>query len=79
MRYITICPSCGSQNIKRVQQDWADEFCGQPYLVPDLEFYECPDCGERLCDRETMRKIEAHSPAFAKVSKKTKTRIATGI
>jgi len=43
------------------------EFRGQPYTVPDLEFYECPDCGERIYDREAMRKIEAYSPAFVRV------------
>jgi len=32
--------------------------------VPNLEFYECAKCGERVYDREAMRKIEAYSPAF---------------
>jgi predicted RNA-binding Zn-ribbon protein involved in translation (DUF1610 family) len=36
-------------------------------VVPNLEFYECPDCGERIYDRDAMRKIEAHSPAYAKL------------
>jgi hypothetical protein len=39
---------------------------GKAYDVPDLEFEECPKCGERLYDREAMRQIEAHSPAYAK-------------
>lgn len=61
---ITICPSCGSSRIKGVRQNWTGEFQGQSYTVPNLEFYECGDCGEKIYDREAMRKIEAHSPAF---------------
>jgi YgiT-type zinc finger domain-containing protein len=67
MIQITVCPSCGGGNIIRVRQDWTGEFRGQPYTVPDLEFYECPDCGERIYDREAMRKIEVCSPAFVQV------------
>jgi len=63
---ITICPSCGSDKIKKVRQDWTGKFQGQVYTVPTLEFYECPDCGERIYDRQAMRRIEAYSPAFAK-------------
>ncbi len=66
MIQMTVCPSCGSGNIKKVRQDWLGEFRGQPYTVPDLEFYACPDCGERVYDRQAMRKIEAYSPAFAR-------------
>ena len=66
MIQITICPSCGGGNIVQVQRDWSGEFCGQPYTVPNLAFYECPDCGERIYDRDAMRKIQACSPAFAR-------------
>lgn len=67
MLRITVCPSCGSDKIKRVQQDWVGEYQGQTYTVPALEFYECPDCGERVYDRDAMRRIETHSPAFARI------------
>ena len=63
---ITTCPSCGGERIKLLRRLWKDSFEGKVYTVPDLEFYECPDCGERIYDREAMRKIEAHSPAFVK-------------
>jgi YgiT-type zinc finger domain-containing protein len=63
---ITFCPTCGSDQIKRVRRDWTDEFKGQTYTVPALEFWECSNCGERIYDREAMRRIEACSPAFAK-------------
>jgi YgiT-type zinc finger domain-containing protein len=63
---ITICPSCGSDKIRKVRQDWAGKVGKQDYTVPSLEFYECPDCGERIYDRHAMRRIEACSPAYAK-------------
>ena len=66
MIVVKTCPTCGSKKIKRVRRDWTDEYRGKTYTVPALEFYECPDCGEELYDRDAMRKIEAHSPAYAK-------------
>jgi len=62
---ITICPSCGSDKIIKVQRDWTGKVGKQVYTVPSLEFYECPDCGERIYDRHAMQRIEACSPAFA--------------
>ena len=73
---ITVCPSCGSNQIKQVRRDWSGEFRGQTYVVPSLEFYECPVCGERIYDRQAMQKIEAHSPAFAKPRTGTRARVA---
>ena len=66
MLKITICPTCGSDEIKAVCRDWTSTVHGETYMVPALEFYECPNCGEKLFDREAMRKIEAYSPAYAK-------------
>lgn len=63
---ITYCPSCGSDKIKKVRRNLAEEFHGKPYTVPDVEFYECPACHEQLYDRDAMLRIEAHSPAFTK-------------
>ena len=65
MLQISVCPVCGGK-IKKVRGDWIGEYQGQKYVVPDLEYWECEDCGERIYDREAMRKIEAHSPAFEK-------------
>ena len=77
MIQITVCPSCGGGNIKKVRQDWTGEFHGQLYTVPDLEFHECPDCGERIYDREAMWKIEAYSPAFVRMRVGTQVCVAT--
>lgn len=61
---ISACPTCGSNTIRKVRQDLLREYEGASYVVPDLEYYECPVCGERVYDREAMRRIEVHSPAF---------------
>ena len=63
---ITICPSCGDNKIKGVRRNWTGKFKGKTYMVPNLEYYECADCGEKVYDRQAMRKIEAYSPAFGK-------------
>jgi len=66
MMKIEKCPSCGSDKIKLVKRNWTGEFEGKKYTVPNLKFYECPSCHERVYDREAMRKIEACSPSFRK-------------
>jgi YgiT-type zinc finger domain-containing protein len=53
------CPTCGSDKIKKICKDWQSTAPGENYTITSLEFYECPDCGEELYDREAMRKIEA--------------------
>ncbi len=70
---IKTCPTCGSDKIQKVRRNLTRRFRGQAYTVPSLARYECPDCGEKIYDRDAMRKIEAHSPAFAKrrLSKKS--------
>lgn len=67
---ITLCPNCGSDKIRQVKRDWVDEIRGETYIVPNLEFYECPTCGEKLYDREAMRLIEAYTPRFMPKPKK---------
>ena len=68
MREITSCPSCASEKIEKVRRKWEGEYNGQTYTVENLEFYECPDCGEKVYDREAMKAIQANSPAFAKAT-----------
>ena len=63
MLEITVCPVCGG-NIKKVKEDWVGKYKGQGYVVPDLEYYICEKCGERIYPREAIRKIEAYSPAY---------------
>jgi YgiT-type zinc finger domain-containing protein len=69
---ITICPSCGSKKIKMVRRNWTGSFKGKEYTVPNLEYYECPACGEKVYTREAMRQIEDHSLAFKRSASKRK-------
>ncbi len=69
---ITICPTCGSGKIKKVKRNWTSKLQGQTYTVPALEFYECPNCGERVYEPQAMRKIEAHFPVFSKKATRKK-------
>lgn len=63
---LAYCPTCGSSSIKRVRRNWKGQYQGKVYVAPSLEYYECPACAECVYDREAMRKIESHSPAFRK-------------
>jgi len=63
---INTCPTCGSDQIRRVVRDIVRKYKGQTYTVPKVEFYDCPNCGEKVYDREAMLKIEFHSPAYHK-------------
>ena len=63
--HIRTCPSCGG-SIRKVRKKLTDTAAGRKYSVQSLEFYECPECGERVFDTEAMHRIEAASPAFKK-------------
>jgi YgiT-type zinc finger domain-containing protein len=60
------CPTCGSKRIKQVVRDLTRKYKGQTYTVPSVEFYDCPNCGEKVFDHDAMLKIEAYSPAYRK-------------
>ncbi|HEY2988567.1 MAG TPA: YgiT-type zinc finger protein [Candidatus Binatia bacterium] len=72
MLKIKTCPACGSGKIKKVRRNWTGRFKGKKYTVPNLQYYECPDCGEKVYDRDAMRDIETHSPAFERVHPRRK-------
>jgi YgiT-type zinc finger domain-containing protein len=72
VEYLYIIQGVGSRKIKKVRRNLTETVRGQTYTVPGLEFHECPDCGEKIFDREAMRKIEACSPAFAKSGRRKK-------
>lgn len=60
---LTMCPVCGF-SIDKIQDDWVGKFKDEKYIVPDLEFYRCSNCGEEVYSRDAMQKIESCSPAF---------------
>jgi predicted RNA-binding Zn-ribbon protein involved in translation (DUF1610 family) len=47
---VTACPTCGSRAIRT-------------YTVKDLEYYSCPNCGEKVYPPEAMRRLQEASPA----------------
>jgi YgiT-type zinc finger domain-containing protein len=55
---ISSCPTCGSRRIRKVRRSLAGTYRGRKYTVPELEFFECPDCGEKVYGREAIREIE---------------------
>ena len=65
---VKICPTCGSEKIRRVVRDVTRKYKSQTYIIPMLDFYDCPDCGEKVYDRDAMLKIESCSPAYRKVT-----------
>jgi YgiT-type zinc finger domain-containing protein len=60
---LTVCPNCYSKNLKKVRRTVSGTRQGRRYSVPGVEFYECPDCGERIYDPTAMRQIEQASHA----------------
>ncbi len=66
MLAIRKCPSCGSGKIRLEKKNVSLVSRDERFTVPSLAFYECPNCREKIYDRDAMRKIERHLPAFAK-------------
>ncbi len=60
---ITVCPVCAGK-VRKIKEDWVSEFKGEKYVVPDLEYYICDECGEPVYPHEALKKIEAFSPAY---------------
>ena len=63
---LSVCPTCGKKNLKKVRRIVSGTRHGKRYSVPAVEFYECPDCGERVYDPTAMRQIEQRSHAALK-------------
>lgn len=63
---LTVCPNCGNKNLKKVRKAVTGTRHGKRYAVSAVEFYECPDCGERIYDPAAIRQIEQHSHVRSK-------------
>ena len=57
----SVCPNCGKKDLKKVRKAVTGRRQGKQYSAPAVEFYECPDCGERIYDPAAIRQIEQHS------------------
>ncbi len=64
---ISACPSCGSSAIRNVKGNWNRKFRGKSYTVRSLEYFVCPKCREKIYPPEAMRRIQQHSPAYARL------------
>ena len=64
MMNITVCPSCGSDTIKKMRGPVSRQFEGETYTVPGISYYACPECGERVYDGDAVSRMQAASPAF---------------
>ena len=62
---ITVCPNCGETEIARIRGKWTS---GKGYEISDLEYFACPDCGEKVYTPQAMRRIEQVSPAYSRRS-----------
>ena len=58
---LIVCPNCYSKNVKKVRRTVSGMRHGKRYSVPGVEFYVCPDCGEKIYDPVAMRQIEQYS------------------
>lgn len=63
---INTCPTCSNEKIRHVVRDITRTNKGKTYTIPEVGFYDCSNCGEKVFDHEAMQKIEAHSPAYHK-------------
>ncbi len=59
MLKLTICPTCGSGRVRRVRGTVSGKVRGRRYRAEGVSFYACPDCSERIYDREAMGAIAA--------------------
>ena len=63
---ISNCPSCGSSAIRKIKGKWSDTYRGKTFTVTALEYFECPNCQEKIYPPHAMRRIQESSPAYSK-------------
>lgn len=50
------CPVCGRGPLVREVLNETFEYKGRSITIPDYVVYKCPDCGESIVDRVTLKK-----------------------
>ena len=53
----TSCAICDSEKTRRVRRDFPAKYNQTPVSVPNVEMYECVDCGERFFTPEQTRAL----------------------
>jgi HTH-type transcriptional regulator/antitoxin MqsA len=49
------CPICGNGEVKRKVTTETFEYKGKVFDYPDYIIYECPECGEAVVDKVTLK------------------------
>lgn len=57
---ITICPICDSKKMKKIMGDLSCEKIKHLFTVPNIVYYFCENCGEKLTDAENEIKIDQY-------------------
>lgn len=73
---VSVCPTCNSRRIKRIRGRWGGSYRGKSYEVAALEYYSCPNCGEKVYPPEAMRRIQDASPGYTRRAAKAQRRLA---
>lgn len=61
MKPLKTCPICASKRIKKVRRVFSQTIAGRRIRVPNVECYECANCGERIYDPAAADKVLAAS------------------
>lgn len=70
---IKTCPMCGSNRIRLVKRDVHRVLLGKyPYTARNIEFHECPKCGEKFYGPEAMDKMDSFRPKLPRRAAKRK-------
>jgi YgiT-type zinc finger domain-containing protein len=59
MKPLRTCPICSSRRIRKVRRTFSQIIRGQEVHVPNVECYECPNCGNRIYDPAAADKVLA--------------------
>jgi hypothetical protein len=52
--------------MRRIRGDVTIDVAGICFVAPNVEYEDCPDCGEQIFDLAAMEKINAHRPSAAR-------------
>ncbi len=50
MKSLKTCPICFGKRIHKVRMAFSQVIAGRKVRIPNVECYECPDCGEHIYD-----------------------------
>jgi YgiT-type zinc finger domain-containing protein len=57
MKPLKTCPICSGKRIHKVRRTFSQVIAGRKIRIPNVECYECPDCGEHIYDPAAADKV----------------------